>query len=178
TQLEVVEPLDATVPMKRPVTVTVRVGGKTPPADGPEALKLLFRYPDEPAHRFTKEIRFEPDTGGLWKATVSADRILSGFFYKVTGGDAETEEYRIQVKSTPLVNDFEVTYHYPQYLQKLSRITHEPNLHAVRGTWVTLDVRTNRKVKEGWLDTLIAGKKAPVPGQVVKKDPEVIQFQL
>jgi hypothetical protein len=178
TQLAVVGPKNATVSMKRPVTVTVRVGGKIPAADGPEALKLLFRYPDEPQGRYTKELPFAHDNGPLWKATVPADSVRNGFWYKVTGGDAETPAYQILVKSTPVINDFEVTYSPPSTLPgRVRPPSHDPNLHGVRGTGVTLDVRTNRTIKEGRLDLLVGGEKKTVPGKVLAKDPEVIRFQ-
>ena len=101
--------------------------------------------------------------------------VHTGFFYKVAGGDAETPEYYVRVRSNPLLTGVEVKYHYRPYLHWPDRTTQDPNLKDLRGTEVGLVVHTNRQVREGRI--VIEGEK-PIAGEVRKDDPDALHFQL
>src|SRR5205823_3837977 len=81
----------------------------------------------------------------------TAIAVQNGFTYQVVGGDAATPEYRVTVRSSPLIDGFEARYHFRPYLRFADQTTTNPNLEALRGTQVALTVKTNRHVKEGWL---------------------------
>ncbi|HMC63838.1 MAG TPA: hypothetical protein VKI65_02760, partial [Gemmataceae bacterium] len=128
---------DATVPVNQSVPITVQVDGVVPEPNKPDALKLLFRYSqNDPAY---EELRLERgDTAREWVARVPEFQVHNGFWYKVTGGDAETAEHRIQIRSAPLLTSFEVTYHFRPYVRRPDFPTADPNLQGLRGTAVTL----------------------------------------
>src|SRR5439155_4827967 len=102
-----------------------------------------------------------------------AAEVQNGFWYQVAGGDATTPEYRVQVRSTPLLTGFDVTYHYRPYLNWPDRTTHDQNLQDLRGTEVTLLARTNRMVQEGQLE--IDGQKGLIPAELVREDPQALR---
>jgi hypothetical protein len=159
TQLTVIRPAngDATVPVNQPVLFQVQVDGKVPDPNKANAVRLLFRYnQSEPAYL---ERRLEPgDSDRVWEYRLPSSEVQNGFWYKIAGGDVETPEYRVDVRSNPLVTGFEVRYHYRPYLCQADQVTTDPNLHAVRGTEVTLLVRTNRKLNGGELVIHSAGQ--------------------
>ncbi len=161
------------VPLGRPVPIGVQVEGRVPDPRKPDALKLHFRYNQtDPAEERPLK---RGDSSGEWEITIPAAQVHNGFWYKVTGGDAETPEYRVQVRSTPLLTGFEVTYHYRTYLGWRPETSHDPNLRAPRGTEVTLLARTNRMVKEG---QLIIGDEPVIAAERVAEDPQALRFRL
>lgn len=175
TRLELVRPEggDVTVPVGRAVRFSVWVEGRIPEASSPEALRLLYRY--HPSDPYQSRLLERGESSWEWSTSLLASEIHNGLWYKIAGGDAETPEYRIQVRSTPLLTGFDVTYHYRPYLGWPDRITHDQNLQDLRGTEVTLLARTNRTVKEGQL--AIEGQK-PSPGELVPEDPQALRFRL
>src|SRR5262249_58906871 len=124
------------LPLGRAVAVSVWVEGKIPNPAKPDALRLLYRY--GPSDPYEERLLTRGDQEREWGTLMQAAEVHNGFWYKVTGGDAETPEYRIQVRSSPLLTGFDVTYHYRPYLGWKDRVTHEPNIQELRGTRVTL----------------------------------------
>src|SRR5262249_30607902 len=177
TRLTIVQPEggDATVPLGQAVSVVVLVDGVVPEPNKPDALKLLFRYHrNDPGY---EEVRLERgENGREWIGRVPGFLVKDGFWYKVAGGGAETAEHRIDVRSSPLVTSFEVTYHFRPYLRRPDTTTTDPNLQGLRGTQVTILARTNRNVKEGQL--LFDGKPQPIPAELVPDQPAVLRFPL
>jgi hypothetical protein len=104
--------------------------------------------------------------------------VHNGFSYKVAAGDAETPEYQVRVRSTPLVEKIDVLYHYRPYLGWKDETSQEPNLKAPRGAEVTLTAHTNRSVKTG-VCTLHEGKDArqQLPGEPLASDPHALKFR-
>jgi hypothetical protein len=152
TQLTVVEPQggNAVVAVGRSITIAVEVEGQTPDPTSPEAVKLLFRHQESEPYQ---ERLLQQETGrGEWSTTLSATDVQNGFWYKVTGGDASTPEYRVTVRATPLITDFDATYHFRPYVARRSEIRHERRLDALRGTEVEIVAHTNRVLKEAFLD--------------------------
>jgi hypothetical protein len=195
---------NATVLDNHPVTIAVHISGRTPPEaswKGPQFLATrtaddgsILGYGKVPPDvdttspmlhlRYTRNggyTEFPLEQGvedSVWKVTVPANRVLNGFYYRVTAGDDQTAEYRIGVDSEPLgIKAWKITYQYPHYLKTNDRVSTDPNWQAVQGTRVTMEVRTNRALKEGSLEMEVAGEKANVPGKVSAEEPEVIRFQ-
>jgi hypothetical protein len=121
---------------------------------------------------------------GTWTWTMPADQVLNGgFWYKVTAGDAETAEFQVKVVPIPQVREFDVTYDYRPYLRprragKVYPRSVFSGLKAPRGTEVSLVVRTNCILTEGWLVLDLAGQnaKTDLPGQILPNDPEAMRF--
>jgi hypothetical protein len=146
TQLTLLEPQggDATVPVGRSVHFAVDVSGRVPEPGKPDSLKLLFHY--QQGDPF-EERALEREEDSRWGTTLPAFQVQNGFWYKVTGGDAETAEYRVQVRATPLIERFDVNYHFRPYFARTDLATNDPNLRAHRGTELTLTAHTNRTVR-------------------------------
>jgi hypothetical protein len=175
TQLTLLQPEhgDVTVPVGRAVSFVAQVGGKVPSPNRPDALRLLYRYHAEDPY---EEQRLEPgDHPGEWATILPAYQVHNGFWYKLAGGDAATPEYRVSVRSTPLLTDFEATYHYRPYLGWKDQTTREPNLKALRGTEVTLLARTNRNVRAGRLELI--EQKQFLNAERVAGEPQAMRFQ-
>ena len=168
---------NVTVVVGRGLTVAVEAGGKLPDPKGPDAVRLLYRYgEDDPWLDRT----MTEESGSEFSASVSATEVRSGFWYKVTGGDAETPEYRVSVTSTPQLTDFQATYHFPKYAAVPKQTRTERALRAVRGSEAVLWALTNRTLREAHLDFDSDGKEGrkTIPGQVVPGDPQSFQVRL
>src|SRR5262249_38118188 len=109
---------DVTVPVKQDVQIRVEVTGRVPRVNQPDALKLHFRYRQSDPYRARPR---EQDADGQWFKTITADELLGGFYYKVTGGDAATPEHQVKVRALPSVGVFEAKYHYRPYLCRPDR---------------------------------------------------------
>lgn len=173
-QLERPEGGDVTIPIGRAVSFSVWVEGRVPESSSSEALRLLYRY--NRSDPYQSRLLEPGDSSRQWVTNLLAPEVHNGFWYKVAGGDAETAEYRVQVRSTPLLTGFDVTYHYRPYLGWPDRTTHDQNLQDLRGTEVTLLARTNRTVKDGELG--IEGQKNAIAGELVPEDPQALRFRL
>jgi collagen type III alpha len=151
TQLEMIQPEggNAVVTVGRPVTLAVRVGGRLPDPKGPEAVRLLYRYEESEPYQ---ERLLQPESERAWGTTLSALEVRNGFWYRITGGDAHTPEYRISVRATAAVTEFLATYHFRPYVARIDAVSHERDLQALRGTEVRLWARTNRAVKDARLE--------------------------
>ena len=183
TQLTILKPDtgEATVPVGHAVSFLVYVDGRVPSPNSTDALKLLYRYnPNEPY----EERLFDSTTANReWVTTLLPTEVRTGFWYKVAGGDAETPEFRVQVRSRPLLIGFDVSYKHRPYLDYPDRISKDPNLDAIRGTKISLVARTNRIVREGELvirdPKLKTDRKDPngnVKGEKIEGDPQALRF--
>ncbi|MCS6850628.1 MAG: hypothetical protein NZ700_05605 [Gemmataceae bacterium] len=178
TRIQLLEPAggDAVVPIHQPVNFAVRVEGKVPDPRHPDALKLRFRYARSELVWQERPLELlNPHSQREWGTRLPAYQVHNGFWYKITGGDFETPEYRVQVRSGPLVTDYEVTYHYRPYLRWRDVVTRDPNLEGLRGTAVTILARTNRQVAEGRL--LIEGRP-PILAEKLPDRPDSLLFRL
>ncbi len=176
TQIELHQPQgDALVPINRSVAFAAFIGGKVPPPRRADSPRVLFHY--RPADPF-EELPLQPDHDGEWVATLGANQVHNGFTYKIAAGDAETPEYQVRVRSTPLVEKIDVLYRYRPYLGWKDETSQEPNLKAPRGTEVTLAAHTNRSVKTG-VCTLHEGKDArqQLAGEPIAGDPHALKFR-
>lgn len=175
TQIELHQPQgDAVVSVGRSVAFAATISGKVPAANRPDAPRLMFRY------RLTdpfEERPLERERDSEWATNLPANQVHSGFWYKLAAGDAETPEYQVRVRATPLVEKIDVTYHYRPYLGWRDHTSDEPNIEAVRGTEVVLVAHTNRAVKHG--ECLIEGKgfQQPITGEPIPGDANALQFK-
>ncbi|HLJ95140.1 MAG TPA: DUF4175 family protein [Gemmataceae bacterium] len=165
---------DVTIPIGQAVRFVAWVEGRIPENSSPEALRLLYRY--NPSDPYQTRLLEQGESTRQWFANLLASEVHNGFWYKMAGGDAETAEYHVGVRSTPLLTGFDVTYHYRPYLGWPDRITHDQNLQDLRGTEITLLARTNRTVKDGLLG--IEGQKETMAGELVADDPQALRFHL
>jgi hypothetical protein len=180
TTIEIVLPEggNATVPVGQSVLFVARVAGREPSPDAPDAMKLLFRYNQaEPVYQ--EKLLTRGDGPGEWTYRLPAVEVQTGFFYKITGGDFQTPEHQVQVRSSPLLTRFHVSYKHRPYLRKFFKQEDEtsadPNLRGWRGTEVTLTAHTNRVVKEGRV--VLDGAKELIPSEVVPDSPEAMRFR-
>jgi hypothetical protein len=179
TQLNLLRPQggDATVSVGQSVVFAVEVNGRVPEPNKPDALKLLFRYQPEDSY---EERPLQHDSDREWSTVLPGFQVQNGLWYKITGGDAETPEYRIQVRSVPLVEGWNVAYHYRPYVGWRDDVSRDPNLKALRGTAVTLTAHTNRvvKVADSHIDLEGNSGKHSLRAEVVPDDPQALRFQL
>src|SRR5262249_1190239 len=123
---------DATLPIGRAAGFLVEVGGRIPDPSKPDALRILYRYgPKDP---YEERLLQRAGSTYEWGTTILAAEVHNGFWYRIAGGDSQTPEYRVAVRSVPLVTGFEVTYHYRPYLRRPDRMSRDPNLEDLRGT--------------------------------------------
>jgi hypothetical protein len=177
TTLEIIEPHggDATVTVGQSVSFAVHVGGKVPAANGPNAVKLLFR------HRQTDPYEEQPtasDGDREFTTVLHEFQVQGGLWYKIVGGDAETAEHQVTVRSNPLVESVDVTYHFRPYLHARDEVSREQNLSALRGTQVTLLAHTNRRVRDGQMALELKDGQHLLTGEPVKGDDHALRFQL
>jgi hypothetical protein len=182
TQLTVVQPQggNALVAIGRSVTIAVEVEGQTPDPTGPEAVKVLFRYQESEPYQ---ERLLQQETGrGDWSTTLSPTEVQNGFWYKVTGGDAATPEYRVTVRATPLLTDFDAIYHFRPYVARRTEIHHDRRLEAMRGTEVEIVGHANRPIKDAHLDFVpkegSGGENKTLRAERVEGDPQAFRVRL
>lgn len=166
---------DVTITAGQSMSVGVHVGGKVPDPATPGRLRVLIRH--NPADPNYEEVPLEKgDDSRDWQVRVPDHLVQNGFWYKVAGGDAVTDEHRVTVRSLPLFTDFETAYEFPAYLRRSQRTDRNPWLDAPRGTKVVMTARTNREVKDGRMAIEPTGERitgTPVPGK-----PDALRFEL
>lgn len=174
TILTVVRPEngDATLPIGRSVTIGVQVTGRVPNPKNPDALRLLYRYQESDPFI---ERPLQHESADEWAISINANDVQNGFWYKVAGGDDETPEYRITVRATPLLTDFRAVYHFRVYTGRPDELRKDRKLEAVRGTEVALRVRTNRAVKEAFIDLDAGATKKALRADRLENDAEGFQ---
>jgi collagen type III alpha len=151
TRLTLLKPAggNAMVTVGRGINFVVDVGGKIPDPKAADAVKLVYRYDEGDPWL---ERRLIQEASGEWTASLSAIEVKNGFWYKVTGGDAATEEYQVNVRAALAITDFLATYRFRPYLARADEVHHERELKALRGTEILLRVPTNRTLREGRLE--------------------------
>ncbi len=175
TQLTIVkpDPAETTITTGQSVSVAVHIGGKVPSSDGPERVRLLVRHnPNDPNY---DEVPMVPgETSRDFELRVPDYLVQNGFWYKVVGGDAETPEYRVTVRSLPVFTDFRATYEYPKYLRMKTETTNDPIIRAYRGTKVTLVAKANREVRDGLM--ILEPSNTRITATLIAGHPDSAQF--
>src|SRR6185437_14898637 len=173
TQLTLLKPAggNTTVTVGRGVNFVVEVAGKRPDPKADDAVKLLYRYDEgEP----WLERRLLPETNREWTTSLSAIEVKNGLWYKITGGDAATEEYRVSVRAAPAITYFLAMYHFRPYTARADEIRRESELKELRGTEVLLRVHTNRALRDGRLEFEGKDGLKIVPGEVTAEEPQTL----
>lgn len=176
TQLELVEPAggDVTITTGQSVTVKVNVAGQVPSSGKPDSLRVMIRH--TPTATDFEEVPLEKgEHSREWLIRIPDHLVRNGFWYSVAGGDAQTPEHRVTVRTLPLFTDFTVTYDFPAYTRLKPETTTDAHLRAIRGTKVTIIGKTNRTVKDGRIafDPVTC---EPIPGKLVAEKPDSVQF--
>lgn len=178
TRLTLTQPADGdvTITAGQSVTIRVQVAGKVPAPEKPDRVRVLLRR--NAADPNYEELPMEKGENSRdWLVRVPDYLIQNGFWYKVAGGDAETPEYRVTVRSLPLFKDeYEVTYEYPAYIRQKPETSKDAHLQAIRGTKVTVLAKTNRTVKDGRATFEPPGRE-PVAGKLVPDRPDSVAFE-
>jgi hypothetical protein len=153
-----------------------------PSPKAPDAVKLLYRY--EESEPWQERLLFQ-ESSGDWTTSLSALEVRNGFWYKITGGDDQTDEYHVGVRAAPAIMDFLATYHFRPYAARVDEVHRERELKALRGTEVLLRVRTNRALRDGRLEFEANGRAegvkppiASVRGEVDLNDPHTFLVRL
>jgi hypothetical protein len=184
TTLTLLQPVsgDVALAANQPLAVRVQAEGYVPAVNQKDSLKLHFRYHD---HEPFEERRLQRDVDGNWTTVVPADQVRNGLWYKITGGDArlpEDREYRVDVRAAPQVLRFEASFKYRPYLRHPDRnvvydINVRPTIKELRGTELTLTVRTNRVLQQCLLELKTAAGRKELQGEPVAGDPEAWRFR-
>jgi hypothetical protein len=182
TSLNLIQPAggDLTVPVNSLVDFKVDVLGRVPDPTAADAVRLRFRY--NPVDPIWEEIRLDPSLRDPreFSLRMPAGRVQNGFVYQIVGGDAVTPEFRVQVRSSPLIEGFDVGYHFRPYLRFRDQTATNPNIESLRGTQVTLTARTNRTVRRGELT--FHGRESqklppPILAEAVPDQPASLRFR-
>ncbi|MBX9678270.1 MAG: hypothetical protein K2X38_05860 [Gemmataceae bacterium] len=164
--------------------VAALIEGRHPAVNQPGAPTLHWRYHQKDAY-LTLPLQEEAEK--TWTAALLPDQVKSGFWYKITAGDASTPEHRVGVKSQPLVREFDVRYLYRPYVRREEERVKFPNETAVfprivgpRGTDIVLTVRANGPVREARIEIETDGKKKILPVETPADDPAtmIARFKL
>jgi len=175
TEIRIVKPEggNGTVAEGRAVSIEAVVQGRQT-----DAVRFLYRHHQTDTYEERPMERGE--TARDWVITIPAFEVHNGFWYKVLGTEAATDEFHIEVRSAPAFNEFEINYHPHPYLRLRDETvkTHQPDLKGIRGTEVSILARTNRKVRIEESGILIAGQKDTVKAEPVPNDPQAMRFHL
>jgi collagen type III alpha len=167
---------DDTVTIRHPVTITAHIEGKIPDPKSAGAVKLLVRYQENEPYLD----RLMRQDGSDFTVSLAAGDVRDGFLYKVVAGDMETPEYRISVRSTPLLTSVQATYHFRPYVARDDEEHYGRSpfkLSAWRGTEITLFVRTNRPVKEAYFTIEDKDGKQSFTAEKVEDDPRAFKVK-
>lgn len=175
TQLTLLEPAGGNVvlPVGKALTVDVRVDGRVPDPRKPDALRVLYRTSE--ADPFESRLLEVTEDNRLWRTTLLATDIKTGLDYKIAGGDAETPDYHVTVRSRPLLTDVRALYHYRPYLHWPDRTADDPNLKDLRGTEVLLTAFANRDLRDA---QMVIDKHKPISPELDRKNPRMMRFRL
>src|SRR5262249_3899980 len=160
-----------------PVSLAVTINGRVPSETEPDRVRALLRYSaTEPSY---EELPLEKGANKHeWSVEIPPHLVQNGFWYKVAAGDAETEEYRVTVRTPPEFRSFDIEYEYPKYLRiKPDPIANStsPDLYGYRGAKVALIAHANREVRDGHMDVMVQGKPERIEGERINGKPDVLR---
>lgn len=177
TQITLLRPSggNAAVLPNQPVLFAARIDGRVALAGSPGAPTLHYRYgPDDEPLRLPLQL----DADGIWVARLPGEQVRTGFFYRITSGEAETPEYQVEVAARPEAYRFEITYRDRPYRGTEPRTVVFPNRHArtplvqaYPGTQVELIVRTTRTLRQAAIDLATGAAPQELPGTILPDDP-------
>ena len=141
------------------VTFTAKIEGRVPASNRLDAPKLLYRY--QPGEDFLTQ-PLSADGGGTFTTQLLSTQLRTGFSYKITAGDAVTDEYQVRVRARAHVEKFAIAYLYRPY-RKLPKTTatfpnkhaQVPLIHGQRGTEVEMVIRASRPLQRASVEIVI-----------------------
>lgn len=177
TQINIIRPEegDTIIPPGTAITILVRIEGYIPQVRDKNSLRIHWRGLNNAVYQ---ERNFQPlESPREWSSVLSAEEVAGGVFYKVSGGDAETSEYRISVQANPAITAFQATYRYANTLGKEIEVTKNRKIEALRGTEVILQVQTNRVLKTCQMLLDSGTSKTTIPGTISAEDSSRFQVR-
>src|SRR5260370_36806451 len=141
-----------------------------------EALRFLYR-PHQTDYCEERPME-RGESSHDWVITVPAFEVHNGFWYKLVGTEAATEEYHFEVRSAPAFSEFEITYHPRAYLRLPDETvkTHQPELKGIRGTEEQILARTNRQVRIDESGLIITDQKDTIKTASVAEGPQAMRI--
>jgi hypothetical protein len=111
TEIRVIKPEggNGTVAEGRAVTIEAVVHGRQTDA-------LRFQYRHHQTDPYEERPMERGESARDWVITVPAFEVHNGFWYKLVGTEAATDEYHVEVRSAPAFSEFEINYHPRSYL--------------------------------------------------------------
>ena len=86
-----------------------------------------------------------------WKTTLR--NVQQSMDYYLTGGDAESLKYHLEVLAAPMVTNVTLDYQFPEYTGIAPRLGIDGgSVEAIEGTMVTVHAKTNEPAQTGTLD--------------------------
>lgn len=166
---------DAAVPVGQSVTVTVEIAGMDFSREDEDAPRLFFhRQPGEPPIARAME---PLDSPRQWEATVSAEEVQNGFWYRVKAGNVQTPQHQIKVHAAPLINDFRARYNFREYLGRTYEVRRERKIDSIAGTEVVAWARTNRMITTAHLEFENKAGKQTHQAELIEGDPRAFQVK-
>lgn len=166
---------NAAVLPNQPVLFAARIDGRVALAGSPGAPALRYRYSTDDEYL---RLPLQQDADGIWVARLPGEQVRTGFFYRITAGEATTPEYQVEVTARPQVHRFEITYRERPYRGTEPRTIGFPNKHArsplvqaYPGTQVELIVRTTRSLRQATLDLATGAEPKELLGEILPDDP-------
>jgi hypothetical protein len=152
THIELLRPAGghATVTVGDAALIVVRLTGRVPRSRDRDAARVLIRSSENEPYR--ERSLTEDESGKEWSTSIDPIDVGTGFLYRVTAGDAATDEYRIRARPAPGILTFQVTYRPPAYTARPVTTSTARRLEGLRGTVATLTVQTNRTLSEGRIE--------------------------
>src|SRR5262245_51469746 len=180
TRISIVSPADgnATISINRGIKIVVSVEGRIPTAGKADAIRLQYRRIADAPEFEELPLTQDDHNNSEWYVDLSHQVISNGLYYRVVGGDDATPEYRIQVRSSPMLKRLETNSKYRPSLSWDLRRGTDTTVEVFFGTEVTLDAFTNRTVRDGVMRMQLAGEKdvRPITAQLVPGQPEALRF--
>ena len=105
----------------------------------------------------TKEIKTSPGASrepASWSAAVTFPAVTEPFRYRLQIGDSQSELFTVRVYPRPTVEQVEVTYHFPEYLDRPPETRRQrwADLEAPQFSTATLRIETNTPIATGWIE--------------------------
>ena len=146
------------------VPFTVDVEGTSPP-------RVVLHYSVDGGKFFAiQELAPGKNQYDPWQTTLR--NVQQSIEYYLTGGDAESLRYHLEVSPAPMVTSVSLDYRFPDYLGLPPRTDIEGgNVEAIEGTVVTVHARTNEPARSA---SLVFTKAKPEPMEVASDDPRTL----
>lgn len=154
TQLTLLQPEgDTEIMPDQSVSFAARIAGRVPAENRPDSPRVQWRYhPDEDWNT----LPLVPEPAGTWSTQLAAERVRTGFQYKLSAGDAETPIHEVRVRARAHIANVEIRYRHRPF-RKLPQMpavifpnehSARPIVHGPRGSEVEMLVRTSRPIRE------------------------------